>query len=62
MQIDLHDKALNLLNMLANSIHDRNPNTLAPFFFSTNEIQLVEDWLRHFANQVVSPQKEGKND
>lgn len=51
MSIDLHDKALNLLNMLANSVHDRNYN-VSILFFSSVEINLVEDWLRYFVIEV----------
>ena len=54
MFIDLHEKALQLLNLLANSIHDRSPNTQLPFFFSISEIDLTKDWLFHLVGELGS--------
>lgn len=48
MEIDLHSKAVQLLEKIANSVHERdskNPNLMC---FSTTEVQLVEQWLKEF--------------
>lgn len=45
---DLYAKAVNLLEKIANSIHERdikNPNLIC---FSITEVQLVEHWLKDF--------------
>lgn len=52
MQIDLYVKSQQLLEVLANSIHDREPKTLNPFFFSTNEVQAAERWLSEFIEEI----------
>jgi len=44
MDIDLHFLSQQLLERLANSIHDRDSNQ-KDFCFSTKELQLVEEWL-----------------
>jgi len=43
MTIDIYAESTDLLERLANSIYDRDPNKF--LFFSINEIQLVEKWL-----------------
>jgi hypothetical protein len=45
MQIDLHAYAQELLELLANSIHDRDPHSINPFWFNSVEVQLAEKWL-----------------
>jgi hypothetical protein len=52
MQIDLQRKAQELLEMLANSIHDRDPKASHPFFFSIAEIQTAELWLAKFIHEL----------
>jgi hypothetical protein len=52
MPIDLHYTALDLLNILANSIHDRDPKITPPFFFSAQDIQILENWLSRFVNEI----------
>ncbi len=42
----LHLKALDLLNKLANSIHDRESPNLNQFFFSVDDIKVCEQWLK----------------
>jgi len=44
MDIDFHFLSQQLLERLANSIYDRDSNQ-KDFFFSTKELQLVEEWL-----------------
>ena len=56
MNIDLHAKAVQLLEKVANSVHEReNANLLC---FSINEIQLVKKWLEDFVEEA---QKEKPN-
>lgn len=52
MTIDLYVKSQQLLEKLANSIHDRDPKALIPFFFSTAELQAAQKWLEDFAKEV----------
>lgn len=52
MEIDLHAKSQDLLETLANSIHDRDPKNLNPFFFNIAEIQVAEKWLRDFIKEA----------
>jgi hypothetical protein len=44
MQHDLHLLAQQLLESLANSMHDRNPE-FANFCFNVAEVRIVEEWI-----------------
>lgn len=46
MKLTIHELSSQLLERLANSIYDRDPANPNPFFFSINEIRIVEEWLR----------------
>jgi hypothetical protein len=50
--MDLHAKSAQLLESLANSIHDRDPKQTNPFFFNIAEIQVTEKWLEEFMKEV----------
>lgn len=50
--MDLHAKSQQLLETLANSIHDREPKSLSPFFFNIAEIHAAEQWLRDFVKEL----------
>lgn len=52
MEIDLYAKSQQLLETLANSIHDREPKSANPFFFNIAEIQAAEKWLFDFVKEV----------
>lgn len=52
--MDLHIKSQELLETLANSIHDRDPKSLNPFFFNIAEIQAAEKWLSDFIKEIKS--------
>jgi hypothetical protein len=52
MSIDLHAKSQQLLETLANSIHDREPKSTNPFFFNINEIHVAEKWLNEFLKEI----------
>lgn len=48
MSIDLQIKSKELLESIANSVHERDPKSQNPLFFSYAEIELVEKWLQEF--------------
>jgi hypothetical protein len=52
MTVDLHAKSHDLLETLANSIHDRDPKSLTPFFFNVTEIHIAEKWLSEFIKEI----------
>lgn len=54
MPLDLHSESSQLLEMLANSIHDRNPQNefIKNFSFHLNEIHLVEKWIRELKKSI----------
>lgn len=49
--MDLHSKAKQLLEKIANSVHERDPKNANLLCFSTTEVQLVEQWLQEFINE-----------
>lgn len=51
MDLDLSAKSQQLLETLANSIHDRDPKNPNPFFFNIAEIQAAEIWLKQFLEE-----------
>lgn len=51
MEIDLYSKAVQLLEKIANSVHERDPKTPNLMCFSTTEVQLVEKWLEDFISE-----------
>ena len=54
MQIDLHYKSQQLLEALANSIHDRDPQTSTPFWFNISEVHVAEKWLAEFIEELIN--------
>lgn len=53
MDINLHLKAVHLLNEIANSVHERDPKNTNLLCFSTTEVQLVEKWLGDFVKETI---------
>jgi hypothetical protein len=51
MELDLYSKAMQLLEKIANSVHERDPKNPNLMCFSTTEVQLVEQWLKEFMNE-----------
>lgn len=54
MLIDYYAKSVELLERIANSVHERdtkNPNLLC---FSVSEVQLVENWLSEFKKEITA--------
>ncbi len=52
MQIDLYAKSHQLLETLANAVHDREQKLTQPFFFNIDEIQVAEKWLVDFIREL----------
>ena len=50
MSIDYYAKSVELLERIANSVHERDPKNpnLYLLCFSSSEVQLVEHWLKEF--------------
>lgn len=53
MSIDLYAKAVNLLEQIANSVHERDPKNPNLLFFSASEVQVVEEWLKEFIDESL---------
>lgn len=49
MQIDLQEKAKELLITLANSMYNRK----LPVFFNSEEVELTDKWLKEFADEIL---------
>jgi hypothetical protein len=52
MSIDVHDLSKQLLERLANSIHDRDANN-NHFCFNVAEIEVTEQWLQEIIDEVI---------
>lgn len=52
MDIDLYAKAVHLLEKIANSVHERDPKNPNLLCFSTNEVHVVENWLKEFIEET----------
>lgn len=48
MVIDYYAKSVELLERIANSVHERDSKNTNLLCFSSNEVQLVEQWLKEF--------------
>lgn len=46
--MNYYDKAVQLLEEVANSVFERDPKNPNPFFFRVEEVKLVEKWLLDF--------------
>ena len=53
MNIDLHSKAIHLLEKIANSVHERDPKNPNLLCFSSAEVVVVEEWLKDFVEEQV---------
>ncbi len=52
MPIDLHAKAVQLLQRIANSIHERDPVKTNLVSFSSSEVVVVKEWLEDFMHET----------
>jgi hypothetical protein len=50
--IDYHAKAMELLEQVANSVHERDPKNPNLLSFTRSEIELVEAWLVDFTDDI----------
>jgi hypothetical protein len=46
MEVDLHERAVSLLERLSNSVYDRLGHDVPLIHFTITEIQLVEQWIQ----------------
>ncbi len=46
--MDLHAKARELLEKIANSVHERDTKNASLLCFSSKEVELVQQWLEDF--------------
>lgn len=53
MHTDLYAKAIQLLERVANSLHERETKNINLLCFSTVEVQVVEEWLKDFMQETV---------
>lgn len=51
--MDLHAKAIELLEKVANSVHERDPKNPNLLCFSINEVHLVKKWLTDFCDEQI---------
>ncbi len=51
METDFNSKAKQLLEKIANSVHERDPKNANLLCFSVAEVQLVEQWLKDFKEE-----------
>lgn len=56
-KIDIHFKATELLELLANSVYDRDTSNPNPLYFSIKEIHIVERWLREILQITENKEK-----
>ena len=48
---ELREKSTQLLEKIANSVHEREPKNPNLYFFTVTEVNLVEEWLREFKEE-----------
>ena len=52
MEIDIYAKSVQLLERVANSLHDRDPKNTSLLRFSLKEIHIVENWLKELLTEL----------
>lgn len=52
MAIDIYAKSVQLLERVANSVHDRDPKNPNLLTFSLSEIHIVEEWIRELVEEL----------
>ncbi len=55
MNIDIHAKSLQLLERVANSVHERDPKNPNVMCFSNCEVQVVEKWIEELLEELRRP-------
>ena len=58
MDLDVYAKSVQLLERVANSVHERDPKNPYLLCFSSSEVQVVEEWIKELIEElkVKSPQ------
>jgi hypothetical protein len=51
MKKDTYAEAINLLELIANSLHDREQKNNQNISFTIKEVQIVEKWLKNFVKK-----------
>lgn len=59
--MDLYAKAVNLLEQVATSVHERDLKNPNPLCFSVSEVQVVELWLKSFMKELEKPESGDTN-
>lgn len=57
MLVNTYEKSEELLQKIANSVFDRNPENPNPLVFSMSEINVVENWLNDLIEEIKKPDK-----
>jgi len=52
MTVDIHAKSLQLLELIANSVHERDNQKTYLLCFSTSEVKVVEQWIGEFVDEL----------
>lgn len=52
MAIDIYAKSVQLLERVANSVHDRDPKNPNILTFSISEIHIVENWIKELLKEI----------
>ena len=52
MEIDVYAKSVQLLEIVSNSLHDRDPKNPHLLTFTLNEIHIVENWLKELLTEL----------
>ena len=52
MFIDYHEKSSELLSRIANSVYERDPKNPNLLCFSSQELELTEEWLKKFIEEL----------
>ncbi len=50
--MDIYSESALLLERLANSVYDRNPQNPNPLFFTPKELGIVESWIKALIDRV----------
>ncbi len=52
MAIDIYAKSVQLLERVANSVHERDPKTPNLLCFNISEVHVVEEWLKELLREI----------
>ena len=52
MAIDIYAKSVQLLERVANSVHERDPKNPSLLCFNISEVHVVEEWLKELLREI----------